>query len=203
MKLTRETRLALVPELRLELATVDSPLWRASPDEAAGLGAPMPYWAFAWAGGQVLARWLLDHPEAVRGKRVLDFGCGCGIVAIAAACAGAGQVDAADIDPLALEATARNATLNGVALRVISDDLVGVDRDWDLVLAGDMFFSAEVADRTSRWLRTLRAEVLVGDPDRGFLGPELQCVWTTQAASDVDFDGTALRPAAIYRLVRS
>ena len=108
----------LLPEIRLHLATEITPIWQATEETLARSGLPPPYWAFAWVGGQALARYLLDHPEIVAGRSVLDFGAGSGLVAIAAAKAGAASVLAAEIDHFAAAAIAANATLNGVAITV-------------------------------------------------------------------------------------
>src|SRR6185503_6111981 len=110
----------LVPEIRLHLASEVIPLWRKTEEELAEIGVPPPYWAFAWAGGQALARYLLDNPAIVAGKRALDFGSGSGLVAIAAAKAGAAHVVAADIDPFAIAAIARNADANNVIVHSVA-----------------------------------------------------------------------------------
>ncbi len=133
----------LVPEIRLCLATEVTPIWQATEDSLAQGAVPPPFWAFAWAGGQALARYLLDHPEAVRGRAVLDFGAGSGLVAIAAAKAGAAAVSAAEIDPFAVAAIAANAALNGVGIEVVTTDLLDGDkRFWKLVTAGDVLLRA-------------------------------------------------------------
>ena len=128
----------LVPELRLHLATEITPMWQATEDWLSKQGIEPPYWAFPWAGGQALARYVLDHPSLVRGVSVLDFGAGSGLVAIAAARCGA-HVTAADLDPLAGSAIALNAALNGVEVDVSIDDAIERDGPWSMVLAGDMF----------------------------------------------------------------
>ena len=115
----------LIPEIRLHLATEIVPIWRATEEELAELGVPPPYWAFAWAGGQALARYILDNPEIVAGRAVLDFASGSGLAAIAAAMAGAATVTAADIDPYASAAIGLNAALNGVSVEVTSGDIIG------------------------------------------------------------------------------
>ena len=154
----------LCPELKLWLLPPDAPSWHAAPDE----GLPLPYWAFAWPGGQVLARYLIDHPEAVRGKRVLDFGSGCALEGIAAAKSGA-TVSCADLDPLAGRWAARNATLNQVTLEVSTDQLVGTRVAADVILAGDVCYEPALAAEVVPWLRAQAARgvtVLVGDPMR-------------------------------------
>src|SRR5271163_1777455 len=146
----------LVPEIRLHLATEITPIWQATEDSLARGAVPPPYWAFAWAGGQALARYLLDHPEMVAGRAVLDFGAGSGLVAIAAAKAGALSVTAADVDHFAAAAIAANAALNGVAVEVVTSDLsAGDKRVWKLVTAGDICYEQPMAERAMRWLRFL------------------------------------------------
>src|SRR5438270_5305605 len=123
----------LVPGIRLHLATEVTPIWQATEESLERNGLPPPFWAFAWAGGQALARYLLDHPETVAGREVLDFGAGSGLVAIAAAKAGAAVVTAAEIDHFAAAAIAANAALNGVAIEVVTADLSDGDkRVWKL-----------------------------------------------------------------------
>ena len=161
----------LVPELKLYLATEITPLWQATEAWLEREGIEPPYWAFAWAGGQALARHLLDTPETVAGKRVLDFGAGSGLVALAAARAGA-DTEAAELDPMAASAIRLNATLNGLALSVTIGDVIGRDGGWDTVLAGDMFYERKLAAAALPLLRQLVARgalVLLGDPGRAYL----------------------------------
>ena len=162
----------LVPEIRLHLATEVTPLWQATEEALARSGTPPPFWAFAWAGGQALARYLLDHPEVVAGRHVLDFGSGSGLVAIAAAKAGAQHVLAAEIDPFAAAAIAANAALNEVAVAVATGDLIDtLDPSWGVVTAGDVCYEQPMAGRVTIWLRRLAAEkklVLLGDPGRAY-----------------------------------
>ena len=162
-----------VPEIQLHLATEVTPIWQATEDTLAQGAVPPPYWAFAWAGGQALARYLLDHPETVAGRAVLDFGAGSGLVAIAAAKAGARSVTAADIDHFAAAAIAANARLNGVTIEVVTTDILDSgNRFWKLVTAGDICYEQPMADRAMRWLRRLAgrgAMVLLGDPGRAHL----------------------------------
>jgi predicted nicotinamide N-methyase len=165
----------LVPEIRLHLATEITPLWEATEALLAQHGLDPPYWAFAWAGGQALARYLLDHRDAVAGRRVLDFGAGSGLVAIAAALAGAAAVTAAEIDPFAAAAIALNAAASGVTVAVETADVIGRPAAWDLVLAGDMCYERPLAQRLTFWLRGLAAAgvpVLLGDPGRTYLPKE-------------------------------
>jgi predicted nicotinamide N-methyase len=163
----------LVPEIRLHLATEITPIWQATEDSLARGAVPPPFWAFAWVGGQALARYLLDHPEQIAGRCVLDFGAGSGLVAIAAAKAGAAAVVAADIDHFAAAAITANAALNEVAVTVTTTDVVGTfDPRWEVVTAGDVCYERPMADRVAAWLRELarrRRLVLLGDPGRTYL----------------------------------
>ena len=170
-----ETRLVsppLVPEIRLHLAEEATALWARTEAELATLNLPPPFWAFAWAGGQALARYLLDRPELVAGKRVLDVASGAGIVAIAAAKAGAAQVTANDIDDFALAAITLNADVNHVAIETRGGDMIGAPADFDVVLAGDIAYERDTAKRMTDWLAALAragTQVLVGDPRRTYL----------------------------------
>ena len=162
----------LVPEIKLRLASEMVPLWHLTESELEATGLPPPYWAFAWAGGQAMARYLLDNREIAAGKRVLDLGSGSGLVGIAALKCGAGAVTAADTDRLAMAAAGLNAQLNGVKLGCTADDLLdGPNLGWDLVVAGDVFFEQPMAGRMETWLRHLActATVLIGDPGRTYL----------------------------------
>ncbi|WP_189354150.1 methyltransferase [Mesorhizobium sp. M2A.F.Ca.ET.039.01.1.1] len=161
-----------VPEVLLHLADEAHDLWLRTEEELAEIGLPPPLWAFAWAGGQGLARYVLDNPGAVRGRRVLDFASGSGLVAIAAMKAGARQAIAADIDPFCETAIALNLEANGVEAQFLGKDCVGTDDGWDVVLAGDVFYDKAFADRLLPWFTSLRArgaEVFVGDPGRAYL----------------------------------
>jgi predicted nicotinamide N-methyase len=163
----------LVPEIRLHLATEVTPIWQATEESLARGAVPPPFWAFAWAGGQALARYLLDHPAIVAGRTVLDFGSGSGLVAIAATTAGARHVLAAEIDHFAAAAIAINAALNGVSLEILTADIIGItDPDWEIITAGDVCYEREMAERIVPWLRALAgngALVLLGDPGRAYL----------------------------------
>lgn len=159
----------LVPEIRLHMASAVTPLWRATEATVAAREVPPPYWAFAWPGGQALARYILDHPAAVSGRSVLDFAAGSGLAGIAAATVGAAAVTAADIDHFAAAAIALNAAANDVAIDIIGDDPIDRPSAWDVVLAGDVCYEQPMAGRATAWLRRLAAagtEVLLGDPGR-------------------------------------
>ncbi|HEY8579878.1 MAG TPA: 50S ribosomal protein L11 methyltransferase [Beijerinckiaceae bacterium] len=160
------------PEIRLCVADDSTELWRRTEEELGEIGLPPPFWAFAWAGGQALARYVLDHADLVRGLRVLDFAAGSGLVGIAAARAGAARVEACDVDAFAAAAMAINADANGVALAARCEDLVGRDEGWDVVLAGDVSYERDMATRVTDWLESLHrrgARVLIGDPGRSYL----------------------------------
>lgn len=161
-----------VPEIRLHLAGEAHELWLKTEEELERIGLPPPFWAFAWAGGQGLARYVLDHPDSVSGRRVLDFASGSGLVAIAAAKAGASAVLAADIDPWTETAIRLNAALNEVDIAFTGLDLVGKPVATDVLLAGDVFYDRAFADLLVPWFRELTEKgvsVLVGDPGRAYL----------------------------------
>jgi predicted nicotinamide N-methyase len=202
------TRLAsphLCPELRLWLVTPACPLWRAGEAELAALGLPEPFWAFCWAGGQALARHLLDHPELARARRVFDFGSGGAVEGLAAARSGAAQVLAVDLDPWAAEAAHLNARENGLELETAVRDPIGEDCDgFELVLAGDVAYDPAFAGRVLAWLRELAARgklVLLADPGRANLDPgALEILAEYRAPADVDEDGRHLRPTWVYEV---
>jgi predicted nicotinamide N-methyase len=170
----------LLPEIALHLVSDVTALWQVTERELAAAGLDLPFWAFAWAGGQALARHLLDAPERVRGRRVVDIASGSGLVAIAAALSGAASVVAVDCDPVAAEAIALNAARNGVHVPVLCADLQGeVDPAWatgaEVVLAGDVCYDRAMAPGVMAWLRRRReagSEVLLGDPGRAYLPAE-------------------------------
>ncbi len=198
-------RPVLCPELQLHLVTEECRLWRAREAELAALGLPEPYWAFAWPGGQALARHILDHPELVSGKVILDFGTGSGIVALAAARAGAKRVVASDIDPFSVEATRLNAALNHLEVEATDADLVGRDDGWGVILAADMCYEAELSARVIPWFVALArrgARVLAGDPGRGHTrGAEFREIAAYDAPADVDTDGRIRRRTSVLEIV--
>ncbi|MEV6598353.1 50S ribosomal protein L11 methyltransferase [Actinoplanes sp. NPDC051346] len=164
----------LAPEISLHLAGGDTGLFDAAGGEFRS-DVPPPFWAFVWAGGQALARYVLDHPHTVAGRRVVDVAAGSGVAAIAAARAGAANVEALDLDPAAAEATRRNAEANGVTVRARAGDVAEAGAA-DVVLAGDVFYTRTVADRMTSALRPAAAAgalVLVGDPGRGYFPERL------------------------------
>jgi predicted nicotinamide N-methyase len=161
-----------VPELQLYLADDAVSLWELTEEQLGELGLPPPFWAFAWAGGQALARYVLDHAETVRGKSVLDVASGSGLVAIAAMRAGATSALAVDIDAFAAHAAVLNAALNDVQVETSDADLVGTQRDEDVILVGDLFYDRDLAPRVLVWLESLQRAgktVLIGDPGRTYL----------------------------------
>ena len=165
-----------VPEISLRLADEITPIWRLTEEALGELGLEPPFWAFAWAGGQALARYVLDHPEEVAGRRVLDFASGSGLVGIAAARAGAASVLAADIDPFCETAVAMNARANGVAVAYTGHDLLLEPPPLvEVILAGDISYEKETAARVRAWLAAAHAagtRVLMGDPDRSYFSHE-------------------------------
>jgi predicted nicotinamide N-methyase len=193
----------LIPEIKLHLATEIVPIWQATEDELAEMGLPPPYWAFAWAGGQALARYILDNPDIVAGKSVLDFASGSGLVAVAAAMAGAARVTAADIDLYAEAAAQLNAALNGVVVETETADLIGKGGGWDVVLAGDICYEQPLAARVTDWLRDQSASgatVLMGDPGRTYL-PKDGLEWVVRYAVKTtrELEDTDVRNAVVWR----
>lgn len=211
---TRLTACPLVPEIALHLADEPISLWERTEDELRAGNQPPPFWAFAWAGGLALARYLLDHPQLVRGRSVLDVGAGSGLVAIAAARAGARPVTAADIDRFAVAAIGLNAAANGVPLTVTQADLASTGlADGDgpagpaqVLLAGDVCYDQAMTSPLVGFLGQARQagrEVLIGDPGRAYL-PRARLepvahydVPVTRALEDAD-----RKPATVWRLVR-
>jgi len=171
---TRLHPVPLVPEIVLHLADEAVPLWHKTEEEIGEAGLPPPFWAFAWAGGQALARHVLDHPALVAGRRVLDLASGSGLVGIAAMKAGAAAAAVADIDPFAGAAATLNAAQNNVAVSVIQDDLLAAPAagPWEAILAGDIFYERDTAARAIDFLAAHAqrgAAVLIGDPGRSYL----------------------------------
>ncbi|SOC94657.1 Predicted nicotinamide N-methyase [Rhizobium sp. AN5] len=194
-----------VPELRLHLATEAHELWLKTEEELEEIGLPPPFWAFAWAGGQGLARYILDHPENVSGKRVLDFASGSGLVAIAAAKAGAAAVLAADIDPWTETAIRLNAALNGVAIDFTGRNLVGTPVEADVLLAGDVFYDRAFADLLVPWFLELAdrgVTVLIGDPGRAYLPKQrLYAEATYQVSVTRALEDSEVKKTTVWRFV--
>jgi predicted nicotinamide N-methyase len=163
---------ALVPEIRLHQASEPIGVWERTELAAGRTNLDPPFWAFAWAGGQALARHLLDHPEAVKGRRVIDIASGSGLVAIAAARAGAATVTAYDIDPLAAAAITVNAGANGEAVLPVCADVLDEVLNVDVMLVADAFYERDLAERVMRFLErghARGADVLAGDFGRAYL----------------------------------
>lgn len=163
----------LTPEIVLHLAEESMPIWQKTEDELGEINVPPPYWAFAWSGGQAMARYLIDHPEVCRGKTVIDLGAGSGIGAIAALKAGARHALAADVDRIALTACRLNAAANGVALSTTCRDLLAphVDASADVLLVGDLYYERGLAERVITRIEAAKsagAFVLIGDPQRSY-----------------------------------
>lgn len=169
---TRVLAPPLVPEIVLHLAEESLPIWQKTEEELGEMNVPPPYWAFAWAGGQALARYILDHPAPLEGRRVLDLGSGSGLTAIAAMKVGAAAVLASDIDRMALAAIHLNAALNGVDLATTADDLLACPPvPYDVVLVGDLFYERGLAELVTRFIEQAAAQgalVLIGDPQRNY-----------------------------------
>lgn len=205
---TRSRPVPLAPEISIRVADEAVPLWSKTEEELAETGLPPPFWAFAWAGGQALARHLLDHRELCAGRRVLDMGAGSGLVAIAAMKAGAKGAFAADLDRFALAAIAINAQANGVLVEAVGENLIGGARPAvDLVTVGDLFYERDLAASLLAWLDGFLADgvpVLIGDPGRSYLPKERlerladYAVPVTRDLEDADIKATAvwrLKPA--------
>jgi predicted nicotinamide N-methyase len=202
---TRVSPVPGVPGLRLHLASEVLPLWHAVQQELGDADAPLPFWAFAWAGGLALARYLAEHPELVAGRRVFDFATGSGLVAIASARAGAREVAASDIDPLSAAAVDVNARANGVRVGFVARDVLEEPPpDVDVLLAGDTWYEGPLADRVLPWLRSVAAagvEVLVGDPGRRYLPTgALELVATYPVRTTTELEDLALKQGFVYRL---
>jgi predicted nicotinamide N-methyase len=193
----------LVPEIRLYQGGEVVPLWRKTEEFQGIKNAPPPYWAFAWAGGQALARYVLDHPETVRGKTVLDFGAGSGLVGIAAGKSGATAITAADIDPLAAAAMTLNAKANDAALTITQEDVIG-QSGWQIILLGDMCYERPLAERLLAWLKRETAAgvtVLLGDPGRNYF-PQggVMRLAEYRVATSRELEDREERLAGVYRL---
>jgi predicted nicotinamide N-methyase len=199
---TRPAHPSLVPEVTLLMADDVVALWEAMEDERGRAADSPPFWAAAWPGGQVLARYVLDTPAVVAGRRVLDLGSGSGLVAVAAALAGAAEVVASEIDEFGTAAIPLNAGLNGAGgIRVVGDLLAGPPPDVDVVLAGDICYDRAMTERVLPFLARAReagAEVLIGDPGRMYLPVDRL---TALAAHDVpETEGPGLRRSTVWRL---
>jgi predicted nicotinamide N-methyase len=197
----------LVPEVQLYLAHEAVPLWQKTEEELGELGLPPPFWAFAWAGGQALARHVLDHPEIVQGKRVIDLASGSGLVGIAAMKAGAASVVAADIDAFSVEAIVLNAEINGVSLEATSRDLLEQPAETcDVILVGDLFYEKGLAAKVFTWLEDAEARgitTLIGDPGRSYLPREkLKKLGEYKVQVTRDLEDAEVKLTSVWRLSR-
>ena len=195
----------LVPEVKLHLAHEALPIWQKTEEELGEIGLPPPFWAFAWAGGQALARHVLDHPALVMGKRVVDLASGSGLVGIAALKAGAKEVLAADIDLFAVAAMEINAALNGVAPRITSDNLLAhAAPRVDVILVGDLFYEQSLAASCFAWLTAAREEgatVFIGDPGRSYLPKDkLVSIATYAVPVTRDLEDAEIKKTSVWRL---
>ena len=204
-----ETRVKPVPhaeEIRLHLADEAMDLWQRTEEELGEMGLPPPFWAFAWAGGQALARYILDTPDLVAGKSVTDFACGSGLVGIAAMLAGAASCHAVDIDAFAVEAALANADLNDVTLSAEQTDITGGDPlATDLFFCGDVFYDKNMADKVLAYLDRLLetgTPVLIGDPGRSYLPKErLERLATYRVPVVGALEDNEIKKTCVYRLL--
>ena len=202
---TRLQRPPHTPELSLHLADEITPIWRMTEDELGAMGLPPPFWAFAWAGGQALARWLIDNPHEVTGKRVVDFASGSGLVAIAAMKAGAASALAADIDVFCEAAVAVNAEANGVAVAFTGADLLDAPPpEVEVITAGDICYEKPLAERVLAWLKTARDQgtrVLIGDPGRSYFPKEgLEFLAEYQVPTTRELEDMAVKKTGVWAL---
>jgi predicted nicotinamide N-methyase len=199
---TIPARHVLVPEITLYLATEITPIWRATEAWLAETATEPPFWAFAWPGSAAMARHILDDPDIVRGKRVLDFAAGGGLAAIACARAGAASVDACEIDPLARAAVALNARLNDVDITVLGD-VVGEPCRWDLILCGDVCYEAPMTGHILPWLRVMAAtaKVWIADPGRAYLPRTgMTELWRRPVPTTMELEDHPERIVTLWRL---
>lgn len=220
---TRVQATPLLPEIELFLAHEMLPLWQLTENELERSGLPPPYWAFAWAGGQALARFILDNPQMVAGKHVLDLACGSGIVAIAAAQAGARSVLAADLDALACAACKMNAEHNNAQIQVLQTDLITskappkihrqTNDDYcaaatlssiEVIVSGDVFYEQPMAEKFEAWLRAMAGAerlVLVGDPHRTYFPQHgVELLQRYQVITTRELEDSDLRNTAVWRI---
>ncbi|CAN5116530.1 methyltransferase [soil metagenome] len=202
------TRLQVVPhapEISLWLADEITPIWRMTEEELGELGLPPPFWAFAWSGGQGLARWVLDHPAEVADRTVLDFATGSGLVGVAAMRAGAAHVLCADIDPFCEAAVALNAEANAVALSFTDTNLLdGRPPPVDVICAGDVCYEKPMTERVLAWLARARANgtrVLIGDPHRTYFPKSgLECLAEYQVPTTRELEDFAIKRSSVWAM---
>lgn len=200
---TRRSAASLVPEIRLHLADEITPIWQASEAWLAARNVEPPFWAFAWPGGQALARHVLDHARQIEGKRVLDFAAGGGIAAIACALSGAARVEASEIDPFATAAIRLNAAENEASVTVLEADVVGEPCRWDLILCGDVCYESSMTGHIMPWLRRMasRAEVWLADPGRSYLPKTgLHSFAAYAVPTTLELEDRTERTVVLYRL---
>jgi predicted nicotinamide N-methyase len=200
---TRIGAAPLVPEIALYLATEITPIWQATEDWLREHALEPPFWAFAWPGGQALARHVLDNPAVAARRRVLDFAAGGGIAAIACARAGAAFVEAAEIDDLARAAIRLNADINEVCVTVSAGDVVGAACRWDVILCGDVCYEAPMTEHILPWLRTMarEAEVWIADPGRAYLPKAgLSQIGRYRVPTSLELEDRLEREVVLYRL---
>lgn len=192
----------LIPEVKLHLAHEAVPLWMKTEEELGELGLPPPFWAFAWAGGQALARYVLDKPAIVRGRRIIDLATGSGLVAIASMKAGAAHVLAADIDAFAVESARLNGAANGVAIATTRDNLLLQPAPGcDVILVGDLFYEKAVATAALAWLRATARPVFIGDPGRSYLPKDaLEKIAEYEVPVTRDLEDAEIKRTAVWRL---
>jgi predicted nicotinamide N-methyase len=199
---------AMVPEFRLWLATEYVPIWQATEAWLEEQNVDPPYWAFCWPGGQAVARYLLDHPTLVEGKRVIDFAAGSGVSSMAAAKAGAASVVANDIDELSLTAARLNAKANSLTIETSSEDWLagpGGAPDADVVIAGDVCYEREMSVRALAWLRTHAAKgrlVLLGDPGRNYFSAQgLEELARYEIPTSLQLENRGMRETVVWRVL--
>ncbi len=191
-----------VPDIHLYVADESTPLWQKTEQYLGKDGMPPPFWAFAWPGGQALARYLLDHPETVEGRSVLDFACGGGLAGIAAMKAGAQKVLACDIDPFAIAAAELNAKANNVALETLCADIIGLDGGWDVILVGDICYERDTAQKVITWLEKRHqsgSTIFIGDPERTYLPKErLKKIASYDIVTTKDLEDSEIKTTGIW-----
>lgn len=195
----------LVPEIRLHLAEESVPIWQKTEEELGEMNVPPPYWAFAWAGGQALARYVLDNAVLVAGRTVLDLGSGSGLSALAAARSGAAQVLAADIDGFSLAAVTLNAAVNGLCVETTRDDLLGAaPKPFAVVLVGDLFYERQLAERVLAYCDAAKAAgalVLIGDPQRNYFPRDrFTCVGRYEVPVTRELEDAEIKRTAVWRV---
>jgi predicted nicotinamide N-methyase len=203
---TRARPVPLIPEISIFVADEAVPLWHKTEEELGEDGLPPPFWAFAWAGGQALGRYVLDHPDVVQGKTVLDLASGSGLVGIAAMKAGAASVACADIDDFARAAIALNARHNDAPVETIADDLLATTgrSGWDTILAGDIFYERDTAQRAFAFLSDHAARgatILIGDPGRSYLPKDRLTVRATYGVPVTrELEDTEIKQTSVWSL---